>query len=202
MKNINTSFLKISTLKLPVHTGDLLVAQPFLSESWFNRAVISLIDYSESEGTTGAVLNLPLKSTLPELLEGVSDERPVTVYCGGPLSQDRLFFVHTLGDGIIPDAREYAAGLWIGGDFDAVIDYVNQGYPVEGFLRFFVGYSGWSPGQLEDELEADTWAVQHDMSETGKLLAGSGDRYWHRIVRSLGPFYRPWLMIPQDVRAN
>lgn len=68
MKNINTSFLKISTLKLPVHTGDLLVAQPFLSESWFNRAVISLIDYSESEGTTGAVLNLPLKSTLPELL--------------------------------------------------------------------------------------------------------------------------------------
>ncbi|MCI9054603.1 MAG: YqgE/AlgH family protein [Muribaculaceae bacterium] len=202
MKNIKTSFLDISTLKVPVHTGDLLVAQPFLQEEWFNRAVITVIDHSAEEGTTGAVLNLPIQSTLSEVLDGVTREEPVPVYCGGPLSQDRLFFVHTLGDSIIPDARQYAPGQWIGGDFAAAIDYVNQGYPIDGMLRFFVGYSGWTPGQLDEEIEADTWAVQSDAASAGKLLEGAGDAYWHRIVRSLGSFYRHWLMIPQDIRSN
>ncbi len=202
MKNLHASFLKISTIKLPVHSGDLLIAEPFLSESWFNRAVITVMDHSHKGGTTGAVLNIALKSNLSDIVDGITRKDPVTVYCGGPLSQDQLFFIHTLGDGIIPDSREYAPGQWIGGDFATAIRYVNQGYPVEGFLRFFIGYSGWTPGQLDEEIEADTWAVQPDLSNAGRLLEGSGDKYWRRIVRTLGPFYRSWLMIPQNVSSN
>lgn len=202
MKNIDTSFFRISTEKLPVEVGDLLVAEPFLSEMWFDRAVISVIDHNPEEGTTGVVLNNALESSLDEVLDGIDREEKVPVYCGGPLSQDRLFFVHTLGDAIIPQARCYAPGLWIGGDFDAAIDYVNNGYPVEGYLRFFVGYSGWSAGQLDEELAAGTWAVKRGLDDVGPLLAGRGDSYWHRVVHSMGERYRQWTLLPQDVKAN
>ena len=91
MKNIDTSFFRISTEKLPVEVGDLLVAEPFLNEMWFDRAVISVIDHNPEEGTTGVVLNNALESSLDEVLDGIDREDKVPVYCGGPLSQDRLF---------------------------------------------------------------------------------------------------------------
>lgn len=202
MKGIDTSFFRITADKQPVTAGGLLVAEPFLSEQWFDRAVISLIDHSNEEGTTGVVLNNPLATTLDEVLDGVKPEAGVRVYCGGPLSQDRLFFVHTLGDEVIPEARMYADGMWIGGDFDAAIQYVNSGYPVEDNLRFFIGYSGWTPGQLAEEIEAGTWAVQPDASAVEGILSDYGDTYWHRVVRSLGERYRIWSMLPRDIKAN
>ena len=202
MKNIDTSFFRVSTDKLPVEAGNLLVADPFLSEMWFERGVISIIDHNPEEGTTGVVLNNALESGLDEVLDGICREDKVPVYCGGPLSQDRLFFVHTLGETIIPQARCYAPGLWIGGDFDSAIEYVNNGYPVEGYLRFFVGYSGGSAGQLDDELAAGTWAVKRELDEVIPLLAGCGDPYWHRVVHSMGERYRQWTLLPQDVKAN
>lgn len=203
MKSIDTTFIDLTTLKREPATGSLLVAQPFLSEKWFNRAVIAVIDHDDADGTTGVVLNLPLEATLSDVLEGIHRQDPVTVYCGGPLSQDRLYFIHTLGDEIIPGARCFAPGLWIGGDFDSAIDYVNDGYPVEGHLRFFIGYSGWAKGQLAEELNADTWAVDTNLpDDIHDLLKGSGDSFWHRIVKDLGPHYRSWNFIPQDASAN
>lgn len=202
MKNIDTSFFKISTEKLSVKAGDLLIAEPFLGETWFNRAVISLIDHSVEDGTTGVVLNHPITSTLDEVLDGVNSDSHIKVYCGGPLSQDRLYFVHTLGDEIIPDARLYAPGLWIGGNFDAAIDYINEGYPTDGQIRFFIGYSGWAPGQLDEEINDDTWAVQNNADTLPDLLVGEGDAYWHKAVRSLGDHYRLWQLLPQDIKAN
>lgn len=202
MKNIDTSFFNISTENLPVTAGCLLIAEPFLTEMWFDRSVITVIDHNMDEGTSGVVLNQPIESTLDEVLDGVNPDTHVHVYCGGPLSQDRLFFVHTLGDAIIPDAREYAPGLWIGGDFNAAVDYVNGGYPVEGFLRFFVGYSGWGRNQVEKEIEMDTWAVQPRAAAIGNILEGSGDAYWHNAVRSLGERYRSWQLLPHDLTVN
>ena len=202
MKIIDTSFFKAPVSDTHVNAGHLLIAEPFLSEQWFGRAVISLVDHSDEEGTTGVVLNYPLATTLDEVLDGIEREDPVTVYCGGPLSQDRLFFVHTLGDTIIPDARPYAPGLWIGGDFDAAIRYINSGYPVDGMMRFFIGYSGWIPGQLAGEIAQGTWAVQPVAGRIDDIFGGSGDAYWHKAVRSLGTAYRSWLMLPQQAEAN
>ena len=202
MKNIDTSFFNIHTGRQTVEAGDLLVAEPFMTEGWFERGVISIIDHSDSEGTTGVVLNAPITSSLDEVLDGVERDERVTVYCGGPLSHDRLYFVHTLGDEVIPNARPYAPGLWIGGDFDAAVRYVNEGYPVDGFIRFFIGYSGWAPGQLREELDADTWAVLKDPGQPAQVLTGSGDHFWHEAVRLLGPVYRPWQLVPREAREN
>lgn len=65
-----------------------------------------------------------------------------------------------------------------------------------------MGYSGWSAGQLDEELAAGTWAVKRGLDDVGPLLAGRGDSYWHRVVHSMGERYRQWTLLPQDVKAN
>lgn len=155
MKNIDSRHLfDIKVLHRDITPGSMLVAEPFLREGYFNHAVIFLADYDRHSGAMGVVMNNLLSDTsLQELMPEVTRRGKVSVFCGGPVNSDRLFFIHTLGD-IFPGAQPLADGLFIGGDFQAVIDYVNAGYPLDGTLRFFVGYSGWEAGQLEGSARA------------------------------------------------
>lgn len=202
MIDIDTTFFSPVTEKRPVERGGLLVAQPFLEESWFRRGVISLIDYSESEGATGVVLNNGINYVLDDVLDDVEKGTDIPVYCGGPLSQDRLYFVHTLGSNILPGARQYAPGLYIGGDFDAAVQYINEGYPTDGLIRFFIGYSGWESGQLEQEIADGTWATLPAPADPRSALTGDGYHFWHRAVRRLGSAYRSWRLVPGITDAN
>lgn len=181
--------------------GALLVSEPFLHEEYFNHAVISLVEYEPGSTAMGVVLNSETDYSLQELVEGVKLKDPVPVYCGGPVADDRLFFIHTLGD-VIPGTQPLARGLWIGGDFDAMLSIINDRYELEGNIRFFLGYSGWSEGQLEDELSRNVWAVASMPKSPNELLRGDGDSYWHRAVRSLGSNYRGWLYHPQNPMVN
>ncbi len=202
MRNIPTDIFKLNTIKLPVEAGSLIVAEPFLSETYFNHAVIAIIEHNEDNGSMGVVLNNPSGYTLDELIENVEIDQTVPVYCGGPMSLDRLYFVHTLGDRIFHGASEFGPGLWIGGDFDAVLGYVNSGYQLQGCLRFFLGYSGWSPRQLESEIEQSVWAVAGRNYSPRALLESNGDSMWHRTVSAMGSPYRSWLLHPRDIHAN
>lgn len=201
MKSISTSFFNVPTLTTSAAVGDLLIAGPFLKDKWFGRSVISVIDHDDHEGTTGVVLNMQLATELSEVFKDV-EKKDIPVFCGGPLGHDRLFFLHTLGDEIIPDSKLISPGLWLGGQFASAVEYVNSGYPVEGSIRFFIGYSGWSPGQLGEELAANTWAVSPDKIAGAELLSGEGGAYWHKIVKSLGERYKKWQLLPADFRAN
>ncbi len=203
MKNLaNSLFHIVSIDERAPRCGGLLVAEPFLKESYFNHGVVSIIDYAPEEGATGVVMNNRTEYMLSELLDGVSKEADQPVYCGGPLGLDRLYFIHTLGPEVIPDGRPYSNGLYVGGDFDAVLEYVNSGYPAEGNLRFFIGYSSWCPGQLEQEIREGTWAQAPSPRSPEELLNGNADPYWHRNVRSLGEAYRPWLLLPRYPSYN
>lgn len=99
------------------------------------------------------------------------------------MSCDRLYFLHSLGD-IFPGARQITDRLWVGGDFDTMRDYINSGYPTDGQVRFFIGYSGWDAGQLENELHDHVWAVT-EIPQGQNPLIGSDDAYWHKLVRSM-----------------
>lgn len=187
--------------RLPV-AGSLLIAEPFLRESYFNHAVICLVEHDAGEGSMGVVLNRLTGHTLGELVEGVAEcAAGEPVYCGGPMSCDRLYYLHTLGPDIIPGAQPVGNGLWIGGDFEMMKQYVNAGYPIAGHVRFFIGYSGWDAGQLDGELRKHVWAVT-DWSSPAVLLEDSEDHFWHRHVRALGPDFRGWRYHPLNPRAN
>lgn len=181
--------------------GSLLVAEPFLRESYFNHGVICLIDHGPGRSTMGLVLNRLTSHSLGELIDGVAEDIDVPVFCGGPMSADRLFYLHTLGPDIIPGASRVRGELWIGGDFEAVKSYLAAGYPIEGHIRFFIGYSGWDDGQLAAELRRKVWAVAEPGDATD-LLTGAEDAFWHSAVRSLGPSFRGWLYHPLNPRAN
>ena len=203
MKNLANSLFHVAVIDDSApRCGGLLVAEPFLAETHFNHGVVSIIDYDPDEGATGVVMNNRTEYMLSELLDGVSSDADRPVYCGGPLGLDRLFFIHNLGPYIIPDGRRYADGLYVGGDFDAVLDYINSGYSAEGAVRFFIGYSSWTRGQLEREIHDGTWAKAPMPRSTAMLLSGSADSYWHRMVRTLGEAYRPWLLLPRNPSHN
>lgn len=180
--------------------GSLLVSEPFLKEQWFRHSVICLVDYSEGDSAMGVVMNRPSGQSLQSLIDGVTTHEEIPVWIGGPMSLDRLFFIHTLGE-LIPNSREISPGLYIGGDFDEMLEYVNGGLQTEGCIRFFVGYSGWSPGQLDQELRDHVWAV--GQSDTPRdLLTGGDDSYWHRYVKRLGEAFRNWLYHPINPQLN
>ena len=181
--------------------GSLLVSEPFLREEYFNHSVIALIEYEPGGGAMGVVLNNESDYSLQELVEGVERKEPIPVYCGGPVGSDRLFFIHTLGD-IIPGTQPLGDGLWIGGEFDPMLSIINDGYDLDGNIRFFLGYSGWSDSQLEDELARNVWAVSPLIGSAHDMLHGKGDAYWHRAVRALGSDFRGWLYHPQNPMAN
>lgn len=180
--------------------GKLLVAEPFLREKFFNHAVVSIVDYTPGDTVMGVVLNNPSGHVLQDLIPDVTVKNPIPVYTGGPLGEDRLCFLHTLGD-IIPDSAPVTPGLWLGGDFDALVAIVNDGYEIDGNIRFFLGYSGWSPGQLEEELNGNVWAVTTPMPGQN-LLEGDGSALWHRCVRALGEPFKGWLYHPRNLMAN
>ena len=182
------------------HPGALLVTEPFLRDEYFSHAVICLIEYAVGQTSMGIVRNHPTAYTLQGLVPGVTRTESIPVYNGGPLSCDRLYFVHSLGD-IIPESQTIRPGLYIGGDLKAMLDYVNAGYPIEGYIRFFIGYSGWSREQLDEELRNNVWAVT-DFTDTETLLTGDDDAYWHRYVKAMGGKFRGWLYHPKNPQAN
>ena len=206
MKRIKTNLFDITTVKREGFGGALLVAGPFLEESYFNQGVVSLVSYSQEDGAMGMVLNNLTGYRMPDILPGQVDRTPETesipVFLGGPVSDDRLFYIHNLGPDIISDCDEYFPGLYAGGSFRDVLNYVNSGYPVDGRIRFFIGYSGWSAGQLEEELLNEVWAVADMHGDTSEVLRGADDPYWHSVVRTMGESYRNWLYHPQNVQCN
>lgn len=200
MKDLDNTLFNIDISTPHPSEGSLLVAEPFLSDDYFNHAVIALVDYTPGKSVMGIVMNRKSDYTLGQTVEGFNDSVKVPLYVGGPMSRNRMFYIHTLGT-LFKGAVEIMPGLWIGGDYDEVKQYVNDGYPTDDLIRFFIGYSGWEAGQLEGEIRDHVWAVSAPLSPD-QLLTDSDDTYWHKVVKGMGEQYRGWLMHPMYPTAN
>ncbi len=180
--------------------GDLLVASPFLTEAVFSHAVILLLDAGKEGGCLGLALNKKSTITLQDIFPVLDVVDPIDVYCGGPVGGDRLFMLHSL-DRNFGESLEVAPGVFVGGDPEKIVEYIIEGGPVNGHIRFFLGYSGWADGQLKEELRAGSWAIGNEYAGLS-LLEGRGTSFWRRAVSSLGPDYRSWLNVPKDPSMN
>lgn len=197
--DLRTSLFNINLSTETPESGKLLVAEPFLKENHFNHAVILLIDHAAEFTSMGLVLNRRTNLRLSDVTDDAG-KGDLPIFSGGPVGDDRMFYLHTLG-GLFKGSIEVSPGLYIGGDYGQVTDYIRAGYPTEGLLRFYVGYSGWEPGQLEEEIGKNVWAVT-SAGDAGSLLTGAEDSFWHRVVRSMGDRYRGWLFHPMEPWAN
>ncbi|MYW66118.1 YqgE/AlgH family protein [Streptomyces sp. SID8379] len=160
-------------------TGRLLVATPALADPNFDRAVVLLLDHDE-KGSLGVVLNRPTPVDVGDILEGWGDlaGEPGVVFQGGPVSLDSALGVAVIPgeDGPLGWRRVHGAiGLV---DLEAPPELLASAL---GSLRIFAGYSGWGPGQLQDELTEGAWYVVE--SEPGDVSSTRPEGLWRAVLR-------------------
>lgn len=178
--------------------GHLLIAEPsILGDVSFNRSVILLADHND-KGSVGFILNKPLDYTISDLLPEI--ETPLRVYNGGPVEQDNLYFIHKIPD-LIPESIEISNGIFWGGDFNSVIQLINEGKLNEKDIRFFLGYSGWDANQLLTELISNTWIVTENIYKNS-IIEKSDDAFWKEKMLELGGDYSIWSNAPENPSFN
>ncbi|MDE6423796.1 MAG: YqgE/AlgH family protein [Muribaculaceae bacterium] len=182
--------------------GSLLIAEPLMRGDIFSRSVVMILDVDKKQGHLGLVLNKKLSVSLNELIPDMGIEREIPVFSGGPVDQSRLFMLHTLGD-LFKGSSELIPGIYVGGSIEDVYGYLMDGGELDGKIRFFLGYSGWTYGQLRGEIDRHIWAVREDpQPDISRLLQGRGNNYWRREVGLLEGDYRSWLNVPRDPILN
>ncbi len=166
--------------------GSLILADPSLREPTFFRSVLLLTEHSLKQGAFGYILNRPIGKRVGDLLDrdilpGDVHKRlaATPVFMGGPMSTEHLAF-SALGWSEGEDRLQYVTHL---SAQEAVM------HQMEGFqIRAFVGYSGWTGGQLEDELERKAWITHRP--ERAVIDLGSTDHLWKDLLRGLGPWHK------------
>jgi putative transcriptional regulator len=178
--------------------GHLLIAEPsILGDLSFNRSVILLADHND-EGSVGFILNKPLEYTLMDLVPEI--ESSFTIYNGGPVEQDNLYFIHSIPD-LIPDSIEISNGIYWGGDFEKTRDLINSGEINKDTIRFFLGYTGWDANQLETEMNSNSWILIEN-SYKQKILQKSSSNFWKEKIMELGGEYLIWSNAPENPMLN
>ena len=180
-----------------IEKGSLLLAEPFISDPFFKRTVILVCDHGK-EGSFGFVLNNYVEVELSQLIEDFPDDK-INVSIGGPVKSSNLFYLHTQGD-LIPNSVAIMDGLYFGGDFDVLKDKVVSGEVALKEIRFFLGYSGWGVGQLDDELGEKSWFVTKVNAST--IMHFNEKDMWRGIMRKLGKKGQLVANFPEDPELN
>jgi putative transcriptional regulator len=177
--------------------GILLIANPFLKDPNFSRTVIFICE-NEAGGAFGFVLNKPFPQKLSELLpemEGLD----LPVYSGGPVQGDSLHFLHQYPD-LIAGGQEVCKGVYWGGNFESLQIHLKNRDIQGNRIRFFIGYSGWSEGQLDHEMKEDSWLT---VEATRKLVFETKpEDIWKESLHHLGGEYTMLVNYPTDPQLN
>ena len=175
--------------------GLLLAAHPSLKDPNFRRSVLFLSTHELELGAFGFVLNRPLGKMAAELLpqhEQADLLRDIPVFLGGPVGHDQLSFARVELDA--PDAgHRFQTNLSLHEVAEIKADRPES-------LRAFVGYAGWSAGQLEGELEQKAWVLVKAEGQAVEPLAH--ERAWFKIMNALGPVYKLLASVPDDISLN
>ncbi len=178
--------------------GKLLIAEPTLTgDLSFNRSIVLLAEHNE-EGSVGFILNKPLEYNISDLVTEI--EIPFQVYNGGPVEQDNLYFIHKIPH-LINNSLEIADGIFWGGDFEKTIGLINQKVISEEDIRFFMGYSGWSNLQLDQELSSKSWVVVNN-EYASAIIQKSSIAFWKEKMIELGGNYLLWSNAPENPDLN
>ncbi len=178
--------------------GNLLLSEPFLQDQNFNRSVILLCEHN-TQGSFGFVLNKPSILQIHELIADLHFIE-AEVFIGGPVEQNTLHFIY-FGPKILDGSVQLGDKLWLGGDFDLLIEKIRSNEIPLNFVRFFLGYSGWGPNQLFEELGQNTWIICEEGLKLSDL-ENSGEDLWKNLLKNMGGEFRVIANYPLDPRLN
>jgi putative transcriptional regulator len=178
-------------------TGILLIADPFLKDPNFMRAVVLLCEHRE-EGSFGFVLTRKYNKAIGEMVSGM-EAYNFPVFYGGPVQKDTLHFIHCC-PALIDGGMEIKDGIFWGGNFEDASAALKNNKLKPQQIRFFIGYSGWSEGQLNQEMQEKTWLL----TEASKKLVfhKNENLIWADALRQIGGEYEQLIHYPIDPQLN
>jgi putative transcriptional regulator len=173
--------------------GRLLVATPDLRDPNFSRTVVLMLEHGP-EGALGVVLNRPVDLLVAEVLPDWAERTsaPACLFVGGPVSPSAAI---GLGRGAGPGFEALFDGI-------ATLDLDPDDSPAPALsdVRIFVGYAGWGPGQLEQELSAGGWLVLE--LEPEDPFTPDPSQLWARVLRRQGGRTAMFALAPEDPSTN
>ncbi len=178
--------------------GDLLISEPYLPDPNFERTVVLICEHDDN-GTFGYVLNKKSGFSLSEVVKEVATF-DAEVYVGGPVQKDSLHFIHRV-QSVSEENREILKDVYWAGDFDDVILKIDTGQIPSTDVKFFLGYSGWSSGQLMDELEQKSWIVCKGVDQS-IIFDVPSENMWRTVLRRMGGKFKMIADYPIDPRMN
>lgn len=181
-----------------ITAGKLLLSEPFMFDENFKRTVVLVCEHTEDNGTVGLIINKPINLRLNDVVEGFPPFRS-KIYLGGPVGTDTMQFLHRIGNKI-ENSLQLAEDLYWGGNFEQVKIMMSKGQIQPNDIRFFLGYSGWSPGQMVDELKESSWIIA---DATAKYIFDSDiEKLWKDVMRDMSGVYKTMAGYPESPILN
>lgn len=178
-------------------TGVILISDPFLKDPNFLRTAVIICEHN-TEGSVGFVFNKQFELGIGDLVEGL-EGIDFSVYDGGPVQKNSIHFIHTRPD-FIDEGTDIGNGIYWGGNFEQVKALLKTDSLTENDIRFFIGYSGWGTGQLEDEIVEKSWIIREGNKEL--VFSTKSAQIWKDALKGLGGEYELMPNYPLDPQLN
>ena len=178
------------------HQGVILISEPSLRDFYFRQSVILLAEHNE-DGSFGIIINKPIETRLNEVLKDFTD-LDIPIYLGGPVKTDSIFFIHTKKN--VDKSLKIIDGLYWGGDIDTIREMLEMRMIKENEIRFFIGYAGWNPKQLDREIREKSWVLSH--TTVDEIINKQPEKLWPGYLKSMGSDYAIWANFPADPSFN
>ncbi len=187
---------KLKSGPFSAQKGNLLIAEPFLNDPNFKRSVILLAEHNE-DGSLGFVLNNPSSYAINELLPDCPLSK-LPVYEGGPVQRNTLHWIHNVPE--LLDGTEISENSYLGTNYDLLCARLNENIIAPNQIRLFLGYSGWSQGQLLEEYNDGAWLIAKPNANL--IFNTSTDAAWKDAIKLLGDDFKFLVNFPSNPQLN
>lgn len=188
-------FFNINSMTQIPEKGMLLVSPPLMVDGIFHKSVILLLQHSE-EGSMGFIINKQTNLSLTDVVNESLEYNEATFF-GGPVSINQIQVLHKIST--IPESINVYDSIFWGGDFKILFDMIKKHQLCPSDAKFYLGYAGWSHGQLEDEIKNGSWLI---VPAENYNFWDNTDTLWEKVVKDMGLNPKIVKIIPDNPTYN
>ncbi len=180
-----------------IKTGKVIIAEPFMLDPHFKRSVVLLTEH-RNDGSVGFILNKMLDMRLNDVIAEFPEFNAPLFY-GGPVQTDSIHYIHNVGE-LLEGSARISSGVYWGGDWEQLKFLIESKLVEPKHIRFFIGYSGWTDGQLMEEFDGGSWIVG-DM-HANYIFNAQPHTLWRTVLQHKGSSYAIIADMNEDNNLN
>lgn len=178
--------------------GQLLCSKPYIGDPFFERTVVLITEHNK-HGTEGLIINQPIEIKNPEDI-GFIGAFTQSFYRGGPVANNRCYYIHNQPH-LLPESDPLTEDIHFGGNPEVLEQHLNSFAIDKSSIRFYIGISGWEPGQLQREIEENTWFIE-DARPFSWVCGQNTEHLWYDIIKGKGHPYTMYAKGPINPDLN